>query len=187
MPAFLGDHRLASLSREIDDVLRAEFSSMGSRRAAGGGALGRSRWRRGLHPSRHGRLPLRSRRPACAAQPTARDGSAATDGTKDQNQAGSSLGLDRLTPGRRHQERFASLTRSSCARLLTPTTQRYVMACTREPGECRQRGVKIRPSPGRQTSGSGESRRETSSSVDAGQRHDRGPTPRWSRAGPQNW
>jgi hypothetical protein len=28
------------------------------------------RWRRGPHPSRLGRLPLRSRRPACAAQPT---------------------------------------------------------------------------------------------------------------------
>ena len=67
--------------------LAAELGSMGSRRAAGGGALCPSRWERGLHPSRHGRLPLRSRRPACAAQPTARDGSAATGGTRTQRAA----------------------------------------------------------------------------------------------------
>ena len=58
----------------------AEYGSMKSRRAAGGGALGRSRWQRGPHPSRHGRLPLRSRRPASAAQHTYRDGSATTGG-----------------------------------------------------------------------------------------------------------
>ena len=48
----------------------AELGSMGSRRAADGGALGPSPWQRGPHPSRHGRLPLRSRRPACAAPAT---------------------------------------------------------------------------------------------------------------------
>ena len=48
----------------------ADLGSMGSRRAAGGGALGPSPWQRGPHPSRHGRLPLRSRRPASAAPAT---------------------------------------------------------------------------------------------------------------------
>jgi hypothetical protein len=46
-------------------------------------------------------------------------------------------------------------------------------------GERRQHGSRS----GRRTSGRGESRRETSSTVDAGQRHDRGPTPSWSQAG----
>lgn len=83
--------------------------------STGGGALCPSRWQHGLHPSRHGRLPLRSRRPACAAQPTARDGCAATGGPESYP-VGSSLGLDRRTPGHRHQVRFASL-RDGCATL----------------------------------------------------------------------
>ena len=103
-----------------------------------GGALGPSPRQRGPHPSRHGRLPLRSRRPACAAPATSWRRQRHHGGAQDPQC--SSLGLDRRTPGRRHQERFASLRDGRCP-LLTPTPRRYETACTRERGRSRQRGT----------------------------------------------
>ena len=91
-----------------------EFGSMGSRRAAGGGARCPSRWQRGrIHPRatagyRSAHAGRTARRGAAA-----RDGSATTGGTIG---ASSSLGLERLTPARRHQGHFVSL-RDGCATL----------------------------------------------------------------------
>jgi hypothetical protein len=76
-------HAVGSTAHSLFGSCAVEFGSMRSRSAAAGGALGPARWQRSLHPSRHGRLPLRSRRPARAAQPTARDGSATSGGASD--------------------------------------------------------------------------------------------------------
>lgn len=182
----------------------AEFASMGSRR----------RRRRHARPVALATWPASiAARPATAPLTPAGLRGAAHGPRRErhhqrregvQSQVGSSLGLDPLTPSHRHQGRVPR--RSAMASPpLTPATRRYVMACTREPEGCgaerrrlkRRRSVhgadlahwrfKIRPSPGRQTSGSGESRRETSSTVDAGQWRDHGPTSRRSQAGSQNW
>ena len=85
------------------------------------------------YPSRLGRLPLRSRRPACAAQPAA-TGRERHHRRRDMNHRGSSLGLHRRTPGRRHQERSASLTRWPQATTLDTADPAHETACARERG-----------------------------------------------------
>ncbi len=83
---------------------RAECSrteaGVGTTRTApsGGGALCPSRWRRGLHPSRHGRLPLpHAARPALRAHGPRRS---ATTGDARTAVTSQLPGLDRPTPRR---------------------------------------------------------------------------------------
>jgi hypothetical protein len=99
---------------------------MGSGRAAGGGALGPARWARGLHPSRHGRLPLTPAGQHGAARRSHHAQSRRYEPTECVIESSPHTPSDRLRSARRSQGRLtASLARSRCARLLTPPTRRY--------------------------------------------------------------
>ncbi len=117
---------------------------MGSRRAAGGGALGPSPWQRGPHPSRHGRLPLRSRRPACAAQPTSprrqrHHRRRVGDARARVTEAGPSSPGHRLTPARRPQGRLTASLRDLAS--LDPWPRRPGATDRQGRGERRRAGA----------------------------------------------
>ena len=88
-----------------------------------------------IHRGSAGCRSAHAGRPA-RRSPRAGDGSTTTGGAIAQGAAGSSLGRNRRTPGRRYQRRCASLRDGRKLPPLTPTTRRYETACTREPERC---------------------------------------------------